>query len=437
MSTALRIASVTQVLKDLLNQGLDDHDLTGFIGGNIAVMAWPPDKIDTAIGKEASQLNIFMYQASPNQGWRNVAQPSFNFKGERIANPPLVLDLHYLLTAFGSGELHTDILLGFGMQILHERPVLDKKTIRKIMDESVGGSSSLKLLSDSGLVDQAEQITITPLVLSIEDISKLWAAFGTKYRPTAAYKVTVVLIESDKSFKPGLPVKQRNIYVNPFKEPVIDEIGSQVSANAPVLKNQKIRTGQRLVLIGKQLMHEAVAVLIDGIAVDSIAGSLLVSDEQVSISLLPSISAGPHQVQVAHPQLMGSLPVPHHGVVSKPATFMLSPQVVSTTVSNITHSGAGLLFADVGLKTIPSINPGQKVALLLNEVTNSLVVHSYHFPLSAAALQSPPEPTDDIVIPVAGVAPGNYLLRISVDGAESPLGTDAQGRYSSPDIDFS
>lgn len=434
MSTALRIAAITQILKNLLNQVLNDSDVTGFVGGGITVTAWPPDKVETAIGKETSQLNIFMYQVGYNQGWRNVAQPSFNSGGERVANPPLALDLHYLLTAYGSGEGHTDILLGFGMQVLHEKPVLSKKTIRKMIDDAAGGSSSLKLLSDSGVADQVAQITVTPELLSIEDMSKLWTAFSSKYRPTAAYKVTVVLIETDKSFKPGLPVRERNIYVKPFKEPVIEETGSQVAANTPVLKNQKLLSGQRLVLLGKQLQNETVEVLIDGVAADGEAGNLLVFDTQISIGLPPSISAGQHQVQVAHPIFMGSPPARHRGLVSKPVSFMLYPRIVNQPDPNPTLSGSGLVLADISIQVVPAIYPGQEVFLLLNALESSPPSDSYSFRLPAASLQSPPEPTENIVIPIRNVIPGNYLLRIRVDGAESPLTSDAQGRYLSPAI---
>mgnify|MGYP000887754483 FL=1 len=165
MSTALRIASVTHVLKDLLNNGLIDHNVSDAVQGSIAVTDLPHDKIDTTLKDEPSQLNLFMYHVTYNQGWRNVGQPAFNQKGERVSNPPLAIDLHYFLTAYGSEELHTDILLGYGMQLFHETMVLDREAIRRsIAPPSLlldGGGSlpdSLKLLSTSGLAEQAEQI---------------------------------------------------------------------------------------------------------------------------------------------------------------------------------------------------------------------------------------------------------------------------------------
>ena len=88
MSTALAIASVTHVLKDLLNNGIIDRDITGVVGGNVIVTALAPDKIDTS-ANEHSQLNLFMYQVSPNSGWNSQSMPSRNSNVDLISNPPL------------------------------------------------------------------------------------------------------------------------------------------------------------------------------------------------------------------------------------------------------------------------------------------------------------------------------------------------------------
>ena len=146
MSTALAIASVTAVLKDLLNNGVIDHDLASSVG-EVVVSALPPDRID-ALGTPADQksrLNLFLYQITPNQGWRNVGLPSHDGRGERLSNPPLALDLHYLLTAYGLEEFHAEILLGYGMQLLHETPVLTRSAIRTSLapPTPVGGGGDL------------------------------------------------------------------------------------------------------------------------------------------------------------------------------------------------------------------------------------------------------------------------------------------------------
>jgi len=127
MSSALAIAAVSASLKDLLNNGLIDHDLSSI--GSFTVTAQPPDRISTG-QTEANQLNLFLYRVTPNQGWRNVGTPSRDARGVRISNPPLALDLHYLLTAYGAVDLNAEVLIGYAMQILHETPVLTRQQLR-------------------------------------------------------------------------------------------------------------------------------------------------------------------------------------------------------------------------------------------------------------------------------------------------------------------
>ena len=96
MSGSFAVAAVSAVLQRLLGRGVGG--LTAF--GNVSVTALPPDRIVTT-PNEPSQLNLFMYQALVNTAWRNVGMPSHAASGERVTNPPLGLDLHYLLTAYG------------------------------------------------------------------------------------------------------------------------------------------------------------------------------------------------------------------------------------------------------------------------------------------------------------------------------------------------
>src|SRR5215469_15449231 len=108
MSSPLAIAAVTATLKDLLNDGLLNHDLSSI--GSFSVTATPPDRVTTG-PMEPNQLNLFLYQVTANLGWRNSDLPSRSSNGARLTNPPLALDLHYMLTAYGSQDLNAEILL--------------------------------------------------------------------------------------------------------------------------------------------------------------------------------------------------------------------------------------------------------------------------------------------------------------------------------------
>src|SRR3569623_1793885 len=213
MSSPLAIAAVTAVLRDLLNNGLIDHNITGALGNNVPVPAVPPAPIAIAGANARSQLNLFFYQLTPNAGWRNAGLPSRDERGNRLSNPPLALDLHYLLTAYGAAALHSEIVLGYAMHLLHETPVLDRQAIRTALGGGTVDSRILppafQALSAADLADQVEQIKITPETMSTEEMSKLWAALQALFRPTAAYHLSVVLIEARRATRNALPVLTR------------------------------------------------------------------------------------------------------------------------------------------------------------------------------------------------------------------------------------
>lgn len=433
MSSALAIASVTYVLKDLLNNGLIDQNVSDATGGNVNVTTLPPDRIDITSGGQ-SQLNLYMYRVTFNQGWSNVALPSRDNQGERVSNPPLSLNLHYLLTSYGVNELHTEILLGYGMQLLHEIPVLDRKAISRSLATSSAGSGGglpdeFRALSTSELAEQIEQIKITPENLNTEEISKLWTAFGSKYRPTAAYLASVVLIESKESTKSALRVRQQNIYVNPFHQPVIEKIKSQMKPGDPIVEDQPIFAGYNLVISGRQLISDNVKLKIGDIEVTPAEKNI--ADSQILFPLPVGLQAGVQNVQVIHNKMMGSPLVAHHGVESNVAAFVLRPAIIGNPKFKKNKSTINLIVK-------PAVHEKQRVILLLNELKNIPddpdPPHSYSFSLSPEKLLNLENPVDNITIPISGVEPGTYLMRIQVDGAESPLETDEKGKYNSPKV---
>ncbi len=82
------------------------------------------------------------------------------------------------------------------------------------------------VLSAADLADQIEMIKIVPETLSVEELSKLWAAFQTHYRTCAAYRASVVLIESTHSTRSALPVLKHKVYALPMERPTITQVAS-------------------------------------------------------------------------------------------------------------------------------------------------------------------------------------------------------------------
>jgi len=437
MSTALGIASVTHVLKDLLNDGLINNNVATAVGTVVGVSSLPPGQVE--VSDNSTQLNMFLYRVSSNTGWNNLGYPSRNGRGEIVNNPPLALNLHYLLTAFGEQELHAEILLGYGMQILHENPVLLRSKIRASLNVTVADDlppilpANLLSLSTSELAEQIEQIKITNENINTEEMSRLWTAFQTKYRPCTAYQATVVLIESNKSTSNPLPVLERKFYTIPFKQPIIEKILSQTVSGAQIRANQRITVEHKIVIQGKQLKKEGLIILINGEEFYQDTDDII-SDTQVSIDVPSSLKAGVLGVQIVHPVMMGMPPEPRRGTESNLQAFVLSPLISNPDIF-IDTNGDRFLSVDVR----PGVQQGQRIILLLNELNPSSGENpkSYSAILPAADLLNAVTPVTNIAFPINGFANGDYLIRIQVDGAESPLFTNTSEEYDDPQINIS
>ncbi len=74
---------------------------------------------------------MFLHQVTPNTAWRNVGLASLAPDGStQLKNPPLALDLHYLLTAYAGADTEAEALLGYAVLMVHENPVLARNEIR-------------------------------------------------------------------------------------------------------------------------------------------------------------------------------------------------------------------------------------------------------------------------------------------------------------------
>lgn len=420
MSNALGIAGVTAVLVDLLNNGLIDHDLSSVVGSTVTVGALPPDRVlVTGTGGEVQdvRLNLYLYLVTPNIGWRNMDLPSKDLTGKRLTNPPLALDLHYMLTAYAQENFQAEILLGYAMQLLHETPVLSRQDISTSLaaPPSVDGTilpTAMKSLSAADLADQVELIKITPKNLSTEEMFKLWTAMQSNYRPSSAYQASVVLIQSKYSTKPVLPVNGRNLYIMPFQQPKIEKVLSQSAAGQPIIENQPILAGYKLFVDGEELKREITRVLIDQNEIVPEAGDI--GNTRVGAALPANLQAGLHQVQVVSKRMMGTPPTEHRGFESNAMPFVLQPSI-GVAIANITGAGTQPRSADITVTFTPDVSKDQRVTLLLNQMTDT-DAQAYSFIADKQTAD-----TNTITFAVSNVQAGDYLVRVQVDGAESPL----------------
>jgi Pvc16 N-terminal domain/IPT/TIG domain len=240
MSDFLAVAGVSSVLRWILLDALASSGLDTVLGATPTVTALPPDRI--VVGDtENPQLNLFMYHVALNPAWRNVELPERDSTGRRLSSPPLALDLHYLLSAYGRHELDGEILLGWAMQLLHEQSTLTRDFVQNALAASSaapGASSEAQAVGLTTLADQAELVKLTPQPFTTEDTYKLWTAFQARYRTTAAYVASVVLIQRSRPVRVSLPVQTRNILVQPLERPVITDVTPAMAEVGEVLTIQ-------------------------------------------------------------------------------------------------------------------------------------------------------------------------------------------------------
>ena len=197
ISRALAIASVTALLKDLLENGLVHHGVMEHIGSDVPISALPPDHISMG-ADERPHLNLFLYQVTMKTGLRTLSH-SATAHPDRPPTLPLSFDLYYLITAYGAQDYQIEMLLGYTMELLYKTPVLDRETIQSRLralsspENRHGSSPTLKALMTSNLAELVSQITLSPQSPTSEEMSRLWSALQVRYRLSIVYKVSMVL----------------------------------------------------------------------------------------------------------------------------------------------------------------------------------------------------------------------------------------------------
>ncbi len=318
MSNFLAVATVTATLRELLDTNIG-KDMSG-----VDVTTKRPEDLESAT---QAAVNIYLYQVTPNAAYRNADLPTRDSDGQVVMRSQAAVDLHYLVTFLGNDEqLVPQRLLGIVTRILHSHPVLTRGEIDIV-------KTTITYLNNSDLAEQVELVKFSPIVLNLEELSKLWSVFfQTAYRLSVAYQASVVLIEGKETPRATLPVRERAVHGRTLQRPVIEKLLSQKSENAPILENQSIVVGDYLILAGKGFQGEQTIVRFDQEAIPLVP-PIEFSDTQIKFRLIsPTIPAealrvGKHCVQVVHQLDLDTDQEPHQGFESNPVFFVLRPSV--------------------------------------------------------------------------------------------------------------
>lgn len=426
MSSPLAIGAVSAVLRNLLDNGIVEQVA---LGTTVNVTAMAPDTIKLDAPDDPPQLNIFLHQVTFNTGWSNRELPSRSANGDRLTNAPLALDLHYLITAYGRSDFQAEILLGYAMHLLHERPVLDRPAIRRALDPSPLDVSMLpptfQVLAAADLADQVEAIRITPAMMPVDEMSKIWTAIQSHYRPSAAYQVSVVLIEAKKPARSPLPVlsrgpvdpvtrRDRGVVVNPDLLPPLPTLFSAV----PPLQQSVARLGETLTVTGIRLsgagatallMHRLVPTPLEVPVVPNATGTGFTLTLPNDVAAQTAFTPGLWQLSLRLTLAGESFARETNGIGVPIAAdpVITADGALGLPAVNVVRAGAPPQVT-VTLRTRPQVRLGQRAILSLDGASADAL------PRAAAS--------DPLMFNFPNSTPvGNRWVRLRADGVDSPL----------------
>lgn len=398
MSNALAISGVTAVLQYFLNT-VYNAPLSPL--GSVLVSAIAPDIVQNSLGSGTDshlQVNLFLHQVTPNGAWRNVGLASVGADGStRLTNPPLALDLHYLLTAYASADTQAEALLGYGILMLHENPVLPRDQISTALGKLPATNPLSGVLSSSGLADQIEMIKITPAGMGREEMAWIWTALKADYRPTFAFDVSVVLIQSPLAGTFALPVLNRGILVQPRSPAQLFEVQPPTGQSASAPGDTATVTGQ--FLTGASLValtNQRLGIQYPPFAPTTVTGGSLSFTVPNDPTRLP---AGIYNLSVVFTN--GSGPVVQS---TRSVPMAVAPKILSSPAPKAVPNASGIL---VTVSCNPQVLPNQSVSLALGATV--VPAQTYHASTAALSFQFP------------ALSPGSYLARLRVDGVDSPV----------------
>jgi Pvc16 N-terminal domain len=412
MSNYLAIATVTATLQRLL-QAAVQVDVPG-----AKVTTVRPE----ATGGKTPEVgvNIYLYQATPNPAWRNYDLRNRRPKGELIKHAQAGLDLFYIMTFYGNEvELEPQRLLGSAVRTIVDHPILTPEMIRATVNHS-----TFSYLADSTLEQQVERVTIVPSQMNTEELSKIWSVFfQTPYVLSFACQGGAVLIEGNRTSGRALPVRSTQFYTTP-NQPMVDQAISEAGANQPIVADST------LMIRGKRLQADRVQVRIGEARVTP----QQVSEKEIQLDLasLPleeaqNLRAGVQQLWVLHPIIKRSPLEPDRAVASNVMPFVLCPQIVAEPeVFDLWENEEDAYGAELRVQVDLTVGSEQRALLFLNERSNNNPV-GYIFAAKPRAQDS-----DAVVFPILDVKAGEYLVRVQIDGAESPLEVDGDNGYVGP-----
>ena len=450
MSDFHAIGGVSATLRTLLldrmemPEGITTTPIAGLKTVSVTIGPPPFTAKDNEPHSEEPRVNLFLYRVTENGYLQNQEIPG---RGSPAAygHPPLSLNLHYLLTAYGNVLLNQEavpptyddldalFLLGSAMRVLHDMPVITDRiaTVRP---------PSGRVVLDARLRDGYERVKLSLEPLTLEDITKVWSALVLRYRLSAAYVVNVVQIESQRPRTFPRPVGQPAsattpplpedpvapgpmVYVRTIQTPTITAATVRRAGETTEQPFPYARIGDTLILRGTSLSGPVTSVAFGDVAVAASSARSDRVEGTIPDASIPGIGAIPPE-QRLQPGLHTAKVIVSDPLLSQSSTssnevpFMLVPTVDRAALAynggpprTLTIGGARLIGPTpegatiVGRAVVPrSSYVSAKPDQLVVRIPDTLPSRTAHVTVSAPL----PDPVT--------IGPGVQTLAIDIGG---------------------
>lgn len=422
MSAALAIAATSEVLRYVVSDALVRAASTlNFTAPGVNTGA--PPRPDQQANTEPPSVNLFLMQVTPNPAGRNMMGPTRDAQGRRLNNAPLILDLHYLLSAHGP-EVIREIGLGTAVHALHQAGIVPRELIRRALKTLENDpDANKKAVAKDRLADQLDCLTITAESLDIDALTKIWTATQAPYRPSIGILVTTVFLEDVRASHEPMPVTQPAALTPvSVRELAITAVhGVRAGARWPITVEADIFVG------GAGFADSSLTAKLGGASLAIVAAES--GPTSLTLRFVPatiaSLRSGPQLLELAISQDIGGrstrIQVAGAAVVLHPAITVPANQVVPDSPAD-----PGAVTGPLDVQVSPPVTRTQGVRLVLTPLTGG-TDQSIAWVPPAGGL--PTDTVADLSFKLNKVPKGGYLVRLSVDGTVSPAMPDVAGQF--------
>jgi len=164
MANERAIAAVSEAIRKVLRDNVSAQEFAGV----------PCDIYQTSDMQKAGieAVSIYLYRVNIDPNLRNRAPSA---RGGSRSRPSLLLDLHYLLTAWGQEPVRQQVLLARAIRVMDKNPLLPSALLNQY-GAAFGPTEVVQVVAES---------------LSSEDEASIWEVAEAQRQPSLGYMARV------------------------------------------------------------------------------------------------------------------------------------------------------------------------------------------------------------------------------------------------------